>query len=247
MQNRKAVSTLVSYVMIAAISVIAISVVLSIGLPAIDRAKEAALISEAKNIMQNIDTNARQVLFEGSGAQRVFSISSTGGDYFAEKSTDSIRFKLNSISGVIDPGTRRMEGNLLITAGTDVKASEYDANSDGASELVLENSRILFAVKKLGNSSNYVAVNNSQIVKLIQLKENSLNITPADSSTIIDNSLLSVNGTGYTQLTQTGDLLREASIKAYIQSGSGANYEIWYTLRSNADFVLEEVRNVVYR
>lgn len=243
----KALSILISFVLVTAIIIVAISVVLSIGLPAIDRAKEAALISEAKNIMQSIDSAARQVLFEGNGAQRVFSISSTGGDYFSEKSTDRILFKLNSISGVIDPGTYKKEGNLIISAGTDVKASEYDANSDGTNELVLENSRILFAVKKIGNSSNYAVMNNSQLVKLIQLKENSLNITPSDSSTIIDNSLLSVNGTGYTQLMQTGDLLREASIKAYIQSDSGANYEIWYTLRSNADFVLEEVKNIVYR
>ncbi len=244
--GQKGISTLVSFVMVAVISIIAVSVVLSIGLPAIDRAKDAALISEAKNIMQTIDSTARQVLFEGSGAQRVFSISSTGGDYFAEKDTDRILFKLNSISNVIDPGTRKMEGNLLISAGTDVKASEYDANSDGTSELVLENSRILFAVKKLGNSLSYAAVNNSQLVKLIQLKENSMNITPSDSSTILDNNLLSLSGTGYTQLMQTGDLLREASIKVYIQSNSGANYEIWYTLRSNADFVLEEVKNVAY-
>ncbi|MBU3958134.1 MAG: hypothetical protein KKB25_03600 [Nanoarchaeota archaeon] len=243
----KALSLLISFVLITAIIIVAISVVLAVGLPAIERAKDAALISEAKNIMQSIDSAARQVLFEGNGAQRVFSVSSTGGDYFVEKSTDTVKFKLNSISGVIDPGTRKTEGNLLIIAGADVKASEYDADSDGTSELVLENSRILFAVRKIGNSSSYAAVNNSQLVKLIQLKENSLNITPADSSTIIDNSLLSVNGTGYTQLAQTGDLLREASIKAYIESGSGANYEIWYTLRSNADFVLEEVRNIVYR
>ncbi len=243
----KAVSLLVSFVMIVAISVVAISIVLSIGLPAIERAKDAALINEAKNIMQLIDSSARQVLFEGNGAQRVFPVSSTGGDYFSEKSTDRIIFKLNSISGIIDPGTRKKEGNLLISAGTDVKASEYDANSDGTNELVFENSRILFAVKKIGNSSSYAAVNNSQLVKLIQLKENVLNITPADSSTIIDNSPLSANGTGYTELTQTGDLLREASIKAYIESGSGANYEIWYTLRSNADFILQEVKNIVYR
>ena len=244
---KKALSTMVSFVLVTAIIIAAISVVLSIGLPAIDRAKDAALISEAKNIMQSIDSTARQVLFEGNGAQRVFSISSTGGDYYAEKSTDRILFKLNSISGVIDPGTYKKEGNLIISAGTDVKASEYDANSDGTNELVLENSRILFAVKKIGNSSNYAAANNSQLVKLIQLKENILNITPSDSSTIVDNSLLSVNGTGYTQLMQTGDLLREASIKAYIESNSGANYEIWYTLRSNADFVLEEIKNIVYR
>lgn len=244
---KKAVSTLVSFVLVVAIIIAAISVVLSIGLPAIDRAKDAALISEAKNIMQSIDSAARQVLFEGNGAQRVFSISSTGGDYFAEKDTDSVKFKLNSISGVIDPGAYRKEGNLIISAGTDVKASEYDANSDGTGELVLENSRMLFAVQKLGNSSSYTAVNNSQIVKLIQLKENSLNITPADSSTIVDNIPLSVNGTGYTELTQTGELLREASIKAYMESDSGANYEIWYTLRSNADFILEEVRNIIYR
>lgn len=243
----KAMSVLVSFVMIVAISIVAISIVLSIGLPAIERAKDAALINEAKNIMQSIDSTARQVLFEGNGAQRVFSISSTGGDYFAEKATDRIIFKLNSISNLIDPGTSKKEGNLIISAGTDVKASEYDANSDGTSELVLENSRILFAVKKIGNSSSYAAVNNSQLVKLIQLKENSLNITPSDSSTILDNSLLSVNGTGYTQLSQTGDLLREASIKTYIESNSGANYEIWYTLRSNADFILQEIKNIVYR
>jgi len=243
----KALSTLISFVLVTAVIIAAISVVLSIGLPAIDRAKDAALISEAKNIMQAIDSTARQALFEGNGAQRVFSISSTGGDYFTEKDTDSVKFKLNSISGVIDSGTYKKEGNLIISAGTDVKASEYDANSDGISELVLENSRVLFAVKKIGNSSSYATVNNSQLVKLIQLKENSLNITPSDSSTIVDGSILSVNGTGYTQLSQTGDLLREASIKAYIESGSGANYEIWYTLRSNADFVLEEVKNIAYR
>jgi len=113
--------------------------------------------------------------------------------------------------------------------------------------LVLENTRIIFEVPKFGLPSGYAAINNSQLVDKITLKDSGLNITPADSSTIIDNNPLSVNGTGYTQLMQTGDLLREASIKAYIESNSGANYEIWYTLRSNADFVLQEIKNIVYR
>lgn len=243
---KKAVSAIISFVLIVAISIVAISTVLLIGTPAIDKAKDAALISEAKNIMQAIDSAARQVLLEGAGAQRVFSITSTGGDYFAEKDTDTIKFRLDSVSGVIDPGTYKKEGNLIVSAGTDVKASEYDADSDGTSELVLENSRILFAVKKIGSPSSYAAVNNSQLVKLIRLKENNMNITPIDSGTVVDNDLSSRNGTGYTQLAQSGDLLREASVKAYIESNAGVNYEIWYTLRSNADFVLQEVRNVVY-
>jgi type II secretory pathway pseudopilin PulG len=120
---KKAISTLVSAVMVVAISLVAVTIVLSIGMPAVDRAKDAALISEAKGVMQNIDSAARQVLFDGNGAQRVFSISSTGGDYFVEKGTDSIMFRLNSISGVIDPGTYKREGNLLITAGSGANAS----------------------------------------------------------------------------------------------------------------------------
>ncbi len=120
---KKAISTMVSAVMVVAISIVAVTVVLSIGMPAVDRAKDAALISEAKSIMQNIDSAARQVLFDGNGAQRVFSISSTGGDYFVEKGTDSIKFRLNSISGVIDPGTSKREGNLLISAGNGTNAS----------------------------------------------------------------------------------------------------------------------------
>ncbi len=458
---RKALSVLVSAVIIIAVSIVAIAIVLAIGLPALDRAKEAMLISEAKDIMQAIDNAVREVIFEGQGSQRLIQIVSSGGDYFVEAAKDQIVFKLLSISNVISPGTYRKEGNIIISAGTDVKAYEKDylndsslvgywklntANStnhtldstsykndgklynfpcapttcnftsgkagnalsfDGVNDyvdagnaaslnitnaitmqafvklnnlqwngyvaktstywigrdqdankfwmrlntpagwkdvysttipvtgiwydlvgtydgttlklyvngnlesttvysgtitansgnnvfiggvdttptyptngtidevmifskalsadeirqlyyrglkgretgtnLVLENERIKFEVSKIGNSTNYTAVNTSSLIDIITVKETGLNITPLDSAVTIEGDASSRSGSGYTELMQTGELLREATAKALVNSTAArVSYEIWYTLRSNADFVLQEIKNIVY-
>ncbi len=67
---KKGISPIISTVMIIAITFAAVGIVMTIVLPSVDRAKEAALLNEAVQNMRVIDNMVREVASEGTGSLR---------------------------------------------------------------------------------------------------------------------------------------------------------------------------------
>jgi len=147
---------------------------------------------------------------------------------------------------LVELGRFVKEGNLLMMSGVGARASEYDIDDDGNSELVLENSIMKVGIQKNGTSTNYQFINTTRNIRLLNLKDNNITITPEDSSILLDDFQNSTYGNGYSKLIKSGDHLGKAEALVHVNS-TNFEYDVVYTLPASADFLIVRVENAYYR
>ena len=228
------------------ITIAAVTFVLYVAIPAINRAKEAAVLNEAMQNMRVLDNLIREVASEGVGSLRSMQLKVSDGKYTVNQKANSVDFDYEITSNLIRPGTFVKEGNLMIMSGVNAEAKEQDFDGDGITDLVLENEIIRVVLKKVGSSSNWQPIDTKSIVKLFNMKENGRNVTIEDSSVFLDDYLASSYGTGYSKLIKSGDHLARAEAVVHINS-SIVEYDIVYSLQSGADFLLVNIENAYYK
>ena len=232
-------------VVIAASIVIASSVVVvNVLRPSIESSRSVQGFNDAKNIMAEIDAIIKELMFEAAGASRSLNIK-TNNPLIISGKEDKIKIKAETDVQVLDPGSRIKQGNLLLSSGHLMKAYEGDADNDGNTDLILENDAVLFAVRKIGNSSNWASINTTNFITFIKSKIADVNITPV-SKIMIDGMDNSSYGTGYTELIEKNDYLTSGAIRAYVNSTS-FSYEVFFALSASSDFVEMDVRRVMVK
>jgi len=246
MLNRKGVSTLITTAFIVLLTVMSMALTLTVGLPAINKAKEASVINEGLQNMKVIDNTIREVASEGTGSLRSPQIKVSGGDYKVNQKGNSVDFTYEIKYGLFEPGSFVKEGNLLMMSGVNAKASEYDLDNDGMSELVLENEILRVGILKNGTSTSQQPITTAGLIKILNLKETGVNVTPTDSSITIDDFADSINGTGYTELVNTGDHLSKAEAVVHMNT-TNIMYDVVYILQSGADFLIVKIQNAYYK
>jgi|GEM_PF-1466461 len=237
----KGLSPLISLILVAVISIASIVLVLRIGNPLLERIEETSTFSEAKDIMNQINSAVKEVSYEGNGSSRKLNILVKGGEYRVLPDEDSIVYQMESRYELFSKGMWKSEGDLVISTGADVSAYEADVTGDGKDELVLENSYVLFAVNKTGNETDPEPLNTKYLIKKLRIKDSNYNVTPTDSSIKVIDLPDSSLGTGYTKLLGTGSHLNEGRIKLSMTTDSGESYQITYTLGAKSDFVRASV------
>ena len=246
----KGVSALVSAVIVILITVISVAVVILAATPIINKAKENALISEAKQNMHQIDDMIREVASEGLTSLRSLTFKSSGGQYKINGPINSVDFTYAIQYGTVQPGTFIQDGNLMISAGANAKASVYNLSTpaDGTSQIVLENENIRVALhyNASANSSYPETINTSKIVQFFNFISTGVNVTPSDSMITIDDFLDTSVGSGYSYIVRTGDHLASADAIVVVNT-TRVYYEILYSLRSGADFVTVKIQNAYYK
>lgn len=241
----KAISALISSVLIILLTVFASGMVLTIGGPSIQRAQDSGVINEGMQNMHTIDDTIREVASEGSGSFRTIQLKITEGQYFVNNKTNSIEFSYKIKSNILEPGTLVKDGNLVISSSINAKASTYDLDGDGQNELVIENELIRVGMQSVDSRSSPTSINTSSIIKLLNFKQNDANVTPSDSSVILDSFEDSYYGTGFSELVRTGDHLAKAEALVHVNSTS-ITYDVVYSLPSGADFLIVRVQNAQY-
>ena len=113
----KGISPLVAYVLTVFISIAGIVVVITIGLPAVQRAKESGTFNEALHNLQIIDNAIREVASEGIDSQRTVQLGVTGGEYRVNNDTGTLTFSFVSSSGLMPYGSYAKQGNIRIFGG----------------------------------------------------------------------------------------------------------------------------------
>jgi len=234
----KGVSPLIGTVIVVLITVGAVSLVLTIGKPVIERSREYGIISEALQNMQTFDTLIREVASEGVGALRTVQLKVSGGEYKINQQTNSIDFTFAALYPPYSPGTVIKEGNLLISSEANAKAYETE------NELILENEVLKISIQKVGNETNHQPINTSANIRSITFKNNNATIYPEDSSVIINDLPSSSYGTGYSKLVKIGDNLPQAEAIVYVNS-TLISYEILYSLPSGADFIIVKIQKYI--
>jgi len=243
--NKIGVSPLVSGVIIMVVVMASTFLVMNTLTPVLEKGKETSILNNGKQVLSALDTAIRELIYEAPGAKKELKLTTTGGRFIVSGKDDKIQFSLLTSTPILEPGSSTKEGNMLISYGPNLKASEYDANSDGEIDLVIENDAVLFAVRKLYSSTNIGFINTTNVthpfITLIRNKRTGTDITPT-FGIFINDDVSSSYGNGYTQLVETGETLSEANIKLYLESNANITYETYFTLLSGQDFVKVSVK-----
>ncbi|MBI2971523.1 MAG: hypothetical protein HYY37_03870 [Candidatus Aenigmarchaeota archaeon] len=235
--------SVVTAVVAVAIIVTSSLVVINTINPTLEQGQAYTDLAKAKEVMTVVDSVVRELAFEAPGARRSVRVSADAGVFEVSGSEDSLKLRLEQKAEVLAAGTAVREGNMLITSGSAMKAYEGDINSDGTTDLVMENDAVLFAVRKVGTAGSWSSINLTSIITRIGNKRGHVNATPI-VAIYIEDIANTTYGTGYTQLTSTGSSLQSAGIKIFVNSTGGTEYEALFTLRADQDFLEMEVKNV---
>ena len=207
---RKGISPLFSTIIVIMLIVAAVTIVLLFGMPTIERAKESAILNEALQNMRMIASTIKEVASEGTNSMRTLQVKVSGGEYKVNEKSNSIDFTYNMKSNVVQFGSFIKEDDIILSSGANAKASEYDLDNDGSNELVLENEILRIGILKNGTQANPAFINTSKLIKILNFKETNVNVTPFDSSIVIDDYSESSYGNGYSGLVRQGDFLSKA-------------------------------------
>ncbi len=241
--NKGYITSTFTYVLLFAMTVLVISVVLLQSKPIIESSTTYVDIKNAENIMRMIDNAVREVAQEGINSSRIV-IFSAPKQFESIPEEDSIEFSAitNSKSGV-DYFSRQVRNDLVSVSGNDVYCSEKDANNDGVADLVIENSFLSAAFKKINKTSPLLQ--HDTAANIIQLKEKTGNttVTFVNSSIYIDSDVRTSGGVGYSEILKAGSLLPSCTVHFFINAT--VRYDVYYKLYAGADFIVAEVRNIV--
>jgi hypothetical protein len=210
--------------------------------PVVNEGKSSQAFTNAKNSLALVDRSIQQLMLESVGARRQIDLDTGDGTFIVSGTEEKIKIRLEGYK-LLQPGTSVQEGNILIQSGGGVDAYERDVDGDGSMDLVLKNNILSFAVKKLGNSTNNVSINTTNIITQIFNNRTGTSIRPG-SGIYINDILESSYGSGYTALSRQGTNLGETSIILYMKSDAGIDYEALFTLAPGYDFIEMEVKNI---
>ncbi|MCS7105895.1 MAG: hypothetical protein NZ942_01080 [Candidatus Aenigmarchaeota archaeon] len=241
----KGVSPLIAYVMVIMIMVSGITLVLFLGMPVIERARESFIINEAWENLRLLSKSIEEVSKEGLGSLRSILIKVTDGEYRINKESNSIEFYYSPKSYALEPAFIK-ENDITMILGGNAVAKEYDLDGDGEKEIVLENEFLKVGIQKKGSRENYEFINTSKLIKVINFKLSNTNLIPSDTSFFIDDKKDSSYGNGYSEALNIGKNSGKAEAIVYLNT-SYASYKILYTLYSGADFLIVKILNVIYK
>jgi len=223
---------LLAAVLLIAITLTAISVVFSTGLPVIETSKSFASIDQAVLAAKFVDNAVREVASETEKSTRLIALRSPGA-FTVLTAENSIEF-----SQPLDVGedylTRTFDGNMEVINGNDVSCSS------GGSSMALENSyvRANFTLYASGSS-----VQTDSFLLSLEDKTASV-IIIANSSIELDDDPSTRSGTGFSELLRSGSALPSCTARFFVNS-TVVQYDVYYTLYAGADFLVADIANVV--
>lgn len=238
----KGVSQVATAAMYVGVTVTAISVALTTGVPALQNLQEASSIRKAQSFMQELDSNIQEVVAEGEGSTRTVQVNFDRGQLYYENDTGDLVYELQTDAEVISPQSTRQSGNVILSSNADVTVK--NATVGGTDCYMMRNEHIEACIKKIGSPDNYKSINTSEL-----LVEYNFTDSEPDRSLDADmfvklNGIPSTGwGQGYTTVEQYGDYIGTGRIQATVVSDYGYTYDVIYSLPTGADFIKVDVQN----
>lgn len=232
---------LISEILILIVTIASTVLVLNAAGPILEEGRTGQAVNDAKQILKTVDSVINQLAFESAGAKRSINIDLKEGRFIFSGRDDRIKIRIEN-TGLIKPSVRVEDEKIIFQSGSALDIYEADILNDGQTDLVLENSFVLFAIKKLGNSSEHVFINTSTLITQIRNKVQGIDIEPRSGIFINDDEKTSY-GYGYTEMSlpinqQTG------SVVLHMNSTKGIQYDAIFTLAASADFIELEVKHI---
>jgi len=119
----------VSAVIYIALGIIILSIVLAVGIPAIQKMKDNYVAKQTKEIMFNIDENIRSVYNQGPGAQTQIKVKVGKGELNIDsEASDSIEWSMRTKALLSEPGEIVTEGPMEIETTQSPQEGEYETH-----------------------------------------------------------------------------------------------------------------------
>jgi len=94
----------ISAVLYMALGIVALTLILSAGVPLIQKMKDRNVVSQTKILMFSIDKNINAVLSEGPGSTRYLSpVEIRAGNFWIEPNKDIIRWQMKTTAKLLEP------------------------------------------------------------------------------------------------------------------------------------------------
>jgi len=115
----------ISAILYFGLGIIIITILLSAGLPVINRLRDKNVVIQSKQVMSELDQNIREVIKEGPGSQRIVTVNLKKGLLKIDEEKSQVMWQYNNSKVLIsDPGTPVFEGKLtILTLNSTTKGS----------------------------------------------------------------------------------------------------------------------------
>ncbi len=111
---KKGLSPFFSLILVVAISLAGIVLVLRVATPFVEKTEDYSRFSEAKDLMNQINSAVKEVSAEGNGSSRKIQATISGGEYRVSASEDAITYEMETRHDLFSSGLSRSEGDLYV-------------------------------------------------------------------------------------------------------------------------------------
>lgn len=228
MRYKKGQSIWISAVLYLLVTAIIMVLVLETGVPLLDRLKDKSTFVYSKDALLSVNQQIKQLASEGKGSQRVIPIDLPDGEL--KIANNKIMWQLRTEAPIIERGIAFKSGDVTIASNLDVSASQNSTNH------VLENDHIRLTFLRVGNASNYSAINTLTLMQNIEFQPSLDTLNPELTFAVNGVS----TGNGYTYLEETGSDMESATFIALVNS-STVDFKLKITLNSDSNYVIPEI------
>ncbi len=234
--NQKRGQVWISAVLYVLVVVSVMVIILSVGVPVINKLKDKAAFNNLKNNAQVLDSYIKDVVSEGPGSQRVVSLPMSG-RLFVQNNKLIWQIPLHSL--VMAPRSKLSYGDVeFLSLPYNSTVTAYE--SPDYCYYILDNGFLRVNLTEFGNISKpkencSTVINTSRIINSIYSEKEGKYID-ANFSIHLSTDESSSYGTGYSVLSNSGDFLSSAYVLYFVNS-SNYDYSFYVGLDSSSDFV----------
>ena len=225
---------IIAAVVVAVIVLFSGAIIMSSILPALENTGDFYKFGIVKQSMKGIADSITDMSLE-ENSRRSFSEYGLDGVFFVKGASDEMSFVTGPL-GIYSAGTDKKEGDLEIISGPLCRGYEADADNDGENEFVLENNIFSFAIEKIGNATDHMAIDTRMLISNFTLKKTGF--SPLPEIEIDADGTGSYIGTGYTELVSSDAV--SCSVRLFMEST--VSYDALFTVSGGQDFVKLRVR-----
>ena len=107
------------------LGIIVITIILSAGMPVINKLRDKNTVIQTKDLMFKLDNNIRSVIRGGAGEQRYVELEIKKGEFVIDQNAEKIKWTMESRILLSQPGVKIEEGNLIILTENSNVVGEY--------------------------------------------------------------------------------------------------------------------------
>jgi len=115
----------ISAVLYMALGIIILVIILSVGIPIVNKIRDKNIAINTKELMLDLDRNIRTIYSEGPGSRRPIKLEITKGTFSVSDTTDEITWQFSSKVLLSQPNIAIKEGSLIINSTKGASESDF--------------------------------------------------------------------------------------------------------------------------